>query len=135
LGNGFYKLAGFILLGCAVTGFVLPVIPGTPFLLASAWCFARSSEKWHQWLLASELFGPVIRNWEENRCISLRTKIVALVSMLIVGGSSVIFGVSNPWLRGMALGLIAIGTVTVLSIRTCPAESMALEDSPESTKG
>ncbi len=114
-----YLLMGFLLLALAGLGFILPVLPGTPFLLLAAWCFARSSEKWHQWLLNNELFGPVIRNWEENRCISLRSKIVALVSMLVVGGASIVFGVDDLWLRGLAVILIATGTVTVLSIKTC----------------
>ncbi|MFT5134638.1 MAG: uncharacterized membrane protein YbaN (DUF454 family) [Gammaproteobacteria bacterium] len=114
-----YLLLGFLFVALAGLGFILPVLPGTPFLLLAAWCFARSSEKWHQWLLESELFGPVIQNWEENHCISLRTKIVAMVSMLVVGGASIIFGVDELWLMGLSAILIATGTVTVLSIKTC----------------
>ena len=114
-----YILLGFFFVSLAGLGFVLPVLPGTPFLLLAAWCFARSSEKWHQWLLQSELFGPVIQNWEENRCISLRAKITALLSMFLVGGASIVFGVDDPWLRALAVLLILIGTLTVLSIKTC----------------
>ena len=114
-----YILLGFVFLALAALGFILPVLPTTPFVLLSAWFFARSSEKWHQWLLESELFGPVIHNWETNRCISLRTKVVAIASMLLVGGASIIYGVEQAWLRGLALVLIAIGAVTVLSIKTC----------------
>ncbi len=114
-----YKPLGFLFLGLAILGVLLPVLPGTPFLLLSAWFFARSSEKWHQWLLRSELFGPMIRNWEENRCISLRTKVVAILSMLGAGGASVVFAVQDTWIRVFALCLMAVGAVTVLSIRTC----------------
>jgi uncharacterized membrane protein YbaN (DUF454 family) len=39
---------------------VLPLLPATPFVLLAAACFARSSEKWHRWLLASATFGPMI---------------------------------------------------------------------------
>lgn len=118
-----FLLFGFIFVGVAGLGFILPVLPGTPFLLLAAWCFARSSERWHQWLLNSALFGPVIRNWEENRCISLRTKTVAISSMLVVGGASIIFGVNEPMLKLLAAGLITVGAVTVLSINTCPGVS------------
>lgn len=114
-----YLVAGFLLVGVAALGFVLPVLPGTPFLLLAAWCFARSSERWHQWLLNSELFGPVIRNWEENRCISRKTKVVAIGSMLVVGGTSVFLALDNNWLRGAAVILLIIGGATVLSIPTC----------------
>ncbi len=117
-----YKSLGFLFLFLAGLGFVVPVLPGTPFLLLSAWFFARSSEKWHEWLLNSELFGPIIHNWEANRCISRRTKIVAIFSMFVAGGASIIFGVEDMRLRIAAVVLMAIGTATILMIRTCPAE-------------
>lgn len=121
-----YITFGFVFLGLAGLGFVLPVLPGTPFLLAAAWCFARSSERWHAWLLASDLFGPIIRNWETNRCISRRTKIVAIASMLLVGSSSIVFGVDGVRPRVAAGLLITLGAITVLVIPTCrrpPTES------------
>ena len=121
--NGVYKFLGFLALGVALIGFVMPVLPGTPFLLLSAWCFARSSEKWHRWLLQSQFFGPIIRNWEANKCISLRTKVVALMIMLLVGGSSAYFTISNPWLLGLVYVLMGVGAVSILSIRTCPKTS------------
>lgn len=124
-------------MGLAGLGFVLPVLPGTPFLLAAAWCFARSSEKWHQWLLASDLFGPIIRNWEENRCISRRTKAVAISSMLLVGGASIVFGVDSNWLRALAFVLISIGSYVVLSTKTCDQEALecACLDDPDISSG
>lgn len=130
MSTGFYKFLGFLLVGLAALGFVLPVLPGTPFLLGAAWCFARSSEKWHRWLLESDLFGPVIRNWEERRCISLRTKIVALSSMVLVGGTSVIFGVEVTWLRVVAIILMAVGSVAVLSLETCQDCRKEADDAP-----
>jgi uncharacterized membrane protein YbaN (DUF454 family) len=118
-----YKLLGFLFLGLATLGLVLPVLPTTPFLLLSAWLFARSSEKWHRWLLANAVFGPMIRNWEQERCISCRTKIAALTLMVVVGGSSVWLAVEDWRWRSAALILMAIGAVTVLSLRTCPQPS------------
>ena len=57
-----YKLLGFICLALGALGLFLPIVPTTPFVLLAAWCFARSSEKWHARLLRSELFGPMIRS-------------------------------------------------------------------------
>jgi uncharacterized membrane protein YbaN (DUF454 family) len=117
-----YKPLGFLFLGLALLGILLPILPGTPFLLLSAWFFARSSEKWHQRLLRSELFGPLINNWEQNRCISGRTKVVAMVSMLLAGSASVLFGVESLELKVAGLLLMSVGTATLLSIKTCPQE-------------
>ena len=117
----FYKPLGFLFLGLAILGVFLPILPGTPFLLLSAWFFARSSETWHRRLLQHELSGPMIRNWEQNRCIAWRTKVVALATMLLAGGASVLFGVQQTWLKLLGLGLLAVGTTVVLRIKTCEA--------------
>ncbi len=117
----FYKPLGFLFLGLAILGVVLPLLPGTPFLLLSAWFFARSSEKWHQWLLAHEVSGPMIRNWEERRCMSRRTKMVALGTMLVAGGFSVGFAVQATWLKITGVCLLAIGSTVVLRIKSCEA--------------
>ncbi len=115
----FYKPLGFLFLLLAALGVLLPVLPGTPFLLLSAWFFARSSEYWHQRLLAHSVTGPMIRNWEDNQCMSGRAKAVALVSMLGAGGFSVVFAVDALWLKMLGVGLLSIGSAVVLSIKTC----------------
>ena len=114
-----YKALGFLFLGLAIIGIPMPILPTTPFLLLSAWFFARSSEKWHQWLLGSELFGPLIRNWEQNRCISCRTKLGAILSMLFAGGASIVFVVQDMNIRYAAMALMVIGAVTIVRIKTC----------------
>ena len=114
-----YKPLGFLFLALGLAGVVLPVLPSTPFVLLAAWFFARSSERWHAWLLASELFGPIIRNWESKRCLSCRTKVVALVSMLVAGGASVVFALEDNRLR-IATGLLMlVGCCTILLLKTC----------------
>ena len=114
-----YKSLGLFFLALAVLGVRLRGLPTTPFLILAAWFFARSSEKWHRRLLDSKLFGPLLRDWEQQRCISLRTKIVALVSMLVAGGASVTFVMQDPVLRLVTGGFMALGCAPVVSIRTC----------------
>jgi uncharacterized membrane protein YbaN (DUF454 family) len=120
----FYKPLGFLFLVLAILGILLPVLPGTPFLLLSAWFFARSSEKWHQRLLRSEIFGPMIRSWESNRCMTLRTKVVALCSMVLAGGASLVFAVQDPVIRIAGLCLMLVGVASVLSIKTCNGKGL-----------
>jgi len=104
----------------AAAGVVLPVLPSTPFVLLAAWFFARSSEKWHRRLQDSELFGPMINNWETRRCITLRTKLIALLSMLAAGSASILFAMEGTLVRLLTAGLMTVGAAVVLSIRTCP---------------
>jgi uncharacterized membrane protein YbaN (DUF454 family) len=90
-----YKPLGLLFLGLGVLGIALPILPSTPFVLLAAWFFAQSSERWHRKLLDSDLFGPMIRNWERNRCISLRTKLVGLGAMLLAGSASITFAIDE----------------------------------------
>ncbi|MEM1152983.1 MAG: YbaN family protein [Pseudomonadota bacterium] len=114
-----YKPLGFLFLALGVLGIALPLLPTTPFVLLAAWFFARSSERWHQRLLDSDMFGPMIRNWEQNRCVSCRSKIVAIVSMLAVGGASMIFALDSAVLRLATAALLAVGCATLLLLKTC----------------
>jgi uncharacterized membrane protein YbaN (DUF454 family) len=114
-----FRLLGFLFLGTGILGIFLPLLPATPFVLLAAACFARSSEKWHRWMLASETFGPMIRNWEQKRCVSCRVKGIAVASMVLVGGYSIVFAVEGTAWKVMGAALVATGLVTVLSLNTC----------------
>lgn len=115
-----YKPLGLLFLALGAAGLVLPVLPTTPFVLLAAWFFANSSEEWHRRLLESELFGPMIRNWESNRCISLRTKLVGLLAMLVAGSASIVLAITDPVLKGVTALLMTVGAVTLMLIKTCP---------------
>ena len=108
----------FLLLGGI--GVVLPLLPTTPFVLLAAACFARSSPRMHRWLINSELFGPMLLDWDANRCVSYKVKALSLCMMAIVGGVSIWFFVPVGWPKYVGAGLVGLGCLTVLSLKTCP---------------
>lgn len=110
---------GFLFLGIGALGVVLPLLPATPFVLLSAACFARSSERWHGWMLANETFGPMIRNWESHSCISRRIKLIGILSMIFVGGFSIFYAVESPRLQIAGGIMLTIGFITISLIPTC----------------
>lgn len=116
---------GVLFLVVGAVGAVLPLLPTTPFVLLAAGCFAKSSPRMHAWLLRSELFGPVLRNWEQNRCMPRRARRISLLMMLLVGGSSVAFFVPGLWLKLAGVVLIATGCAVVLRIPVCECEDCA----------
>ncbi len=76
------KAVGLVSLGLGFAGLVLPLLPTTPFILLSGWCFARSSPHWHKWIHEHREFGPLIENWQRDRSVSLRHKLVAALIIL-----------------------------------------------------
>jgi uncharacterized membrane protein YbaN (DUF454 family) len=105
----FFVAAGFLALILAVLGVVLPVLPSTPFVLLAAACFARSSERFHNWLLSHRVAGPVIREWQEHRAMPPGAKRWAYLLMGISFGIS-IYVVPSLWHRLMLGGIaIALG--------------------------
>ena len=101
-----FLVLGSIFVALATLGVVLPLLPTTPFLLLAAACYARSSSRFHTWLLTNRIFGPTIRQWQESRSIALRTKFIAIFMLVATLGSSVVFFVP---LWPVKLLLIAVG--------------------------
>ncbi len=64
-----FAACGVLALVLGIIGIVLPLLPTTPFLLLAAWCFARSSDRLHQWLHNHPSFGVILTNWHEHRGI------------------------------------------------------------------
>lgn len=104
---------GMIALGLGIAGVVLPVLPTTPFVLLAAACFARGSQRFHDWLLAHPLFGPIIIEWNEYGSIPWRTKIVAIVLMSTTLTVSIVFFIEPRWLQA-ALALLGMLLATWL---------------------
>jgi uncharacterized membrane protein YbaN (DUF454 family) len=113
-----YKLLGFLSLALGIVGAFLPVLPTTCFILLSAWCFTKSSPKWHKRLLDNPVFGESLRHWETHRCIPAKARFIAIGSMLTGGGISLLF-INSIVLQGILVLLIAIGIYSVQSIKQC----------------
>lgn len=92
-------VAGIAFVGLGILGAFLPVLPTTPFMLLAAACFARSSPRFHQWLLRHRTFGPIVSEWERHRAIPYRTKIWAIVLMSATLAVSIAFFVKPLWLK------------------------------------
>lgn len=74
-------ILGFICLGISFLGTILPGIPWSTPAVGAAYCFAKSSERWHNWIINHKLFGPFIRNWNEKRIFPTYAKLAMVLTM------------------------------------------------------
>ncbi|MTB65962.1 DUF454 family protein [Providencia sp. wls1943] len=96
---------GWIAVGLAFLGAILPVMPTTCFLLLAAWCFSRSSPRFHNWLLYRSWFGGYLRHWQAHRALPKGVKPKAMTLIVITFAFS-IWVVSYGWLKiGLFLGM------------------------------
>ena len=113
LKKGIYLIVGTISLAAGIVGIFLPVLPTTPFILLSAWCFFRSSSKIYNWVISNERFGPTVENYQEGRGITKPTKVKAIVMMWLTITASIYLTIRNMYLIAF-LYLIAIGVTIYL---------------------
>lgn len=95
---------GWLAIVLGTLGIVLPLLPTTPFVLLAAWCFARSSPRFHHWLLWRSPFGRYIRHWQQHRAMPPGAKGRAMLLIVITFAIS-IYMVNLLWVR-IGLGLM-----------------------------
>jgi len=109
---------GTIFLALGVVGVVVPGLPTTPFLLLSAACYVRSSERLYTWLLNHKVFGKIIRDFRETKSISLRSKVISITAMWGMILLSIFVFIENKAVEITISALGAAGTLALLLIPT-----------------
>ncbi|WP_162842967.1 YbaN family protein [Neisseria animalis] len=82
----FFWCCGSLALALGIIGIFLPVLPTTPFVLLAAACWAKASPRFHRWLYRHHYFGPMVQNWQRNRAVPRRAKILAVGMMTLSCG-------------------------------------------------
>lgn len=109
---------GFVSIGLAILGIFLPILPTTPFLLLSAYLFAKSSEKWNKWLLSTKYFGKIIRDYHEQKGVSLGIKIYSLSLLWVTIGITVYFFLSHLLLDLLIILIAIVVSYHILRLKT-----------------
>jgi uncharacterized protein len=120
--NGLLVAAGVMCVGLGILGMFLPLLPTTPFLLLSAFCFARGSDRLYQKLLNHRVCGKYINNYRNGVGFTIREKVTALTVLWL----SIVNG---AWWLGdriwMKVLLAAVGcgvTIYLVRIKTNSGE-------------
>jgi len=79
-----YLSVGWLGLGMAVAGVILPILPTTPMLLVAVWAFGRSSPELAEKIRNHRVFGPPVRDWQDHGVISATAKMLAITVMTLM---------------------------------------------------
>ncbi len=108
---------GWLSVVLGVVGIFLPVLPTTPFLLLAAGCFARSSERFYNWLVNHPKLGPWIRDYLEGNGIPLKGKVYA-IGLMWLSISFSCYLVPMFWARAFMLTSAVCVTIYILRQKT-----------------
>jgi uncharacterized membrane protein YbaN (DUF454 family) len=111
-----WLVTGLVCVGLGAIGMVLPILPTTPFLLAAAACFCKSSARLYNWLISNRWFGEYIRNYKEGKGITMKTKIIALTVLWVTIGVSTIFILSHLLPPSLVLPMQLIMVVIAVGV-------------------
>ncbi len=112
-----FLIIGILAILLGSLGIFLPVLPTTPFLLLGAYCFSKSSEKFHKALLENKIFGQYIKDYQEKKGISLKNKIIAILTLLISISFS-FFKISSPHLKIFLIVVLVAVSYHILKLKT-----------------
>ena len=105
-----YITLGCIGLALGAVGAVLPLLPAFPFLLLAAVCFAKSSQKLHNWVLSTKLYQNNLATFVKGQGMTWKTKIRIMVTVTVL--MTIGFFVMNQ----IVVGQIVLGCVWLFHI-------------------
>lgn len=123
-------ILGCIGLGLGALGAVLPLMPAFPFLLLAAFCFAKSSEKLHNWFVSTKLYKNNLESYVKGEGMTLKTKIRIMITVTLLMS----FGFTVMLLKAVYIPCIVLAAIWVLhiiyfilSVKTIEEENMNVE--------
>lgn len=102
-----FFVAGLVFVGLGIAGYILPVMPGTIFLILAAGCFARSSRRLEAWIENHPKYGPTVVAWRRHGAIPRKAKYLSIGMMAL---SFVVVAIAHPppeWFWATAAVLLA----------------------------
>jgi uncharacterized membrane protein YbaN (DUF454 family) len=111
---------GWLAIAGGVIGIFLPLVPTVPFLLLAVACFARSSERFHTWLVEHNHLGPLLRDYLNGAGIPRRAKTIAIGMIWVSFTASTVLFARVFWLKTLLICTAAVITLYLLYLPTAP---------------
>lgn len=80
----FYLCLGFIGLVLGAIGAVVPLLPAFPFLMLALYGFARSSDRLHNWFIATKLYKENLESFVAGKGMTKKAKVRIMITVTIL---------------------------------------------------
>jgi uncharacterized membrane protein YbaN (DUF454 family) len=117
-----FRLLGAFFLALGTAGYILPGLPGTVFILISAFFFARSSPRFYNWLMNHRVFGGWIKDFRAGRGLPGWVKVYAPMMIVAFSAASIyVWARRGTWWAVAATFIVAAyGVYYILKQPTRP---------------
>jgi uncharacterized membrane protein YbaN (DUF454 family) len=92
-------VVGTLSLILGVIGIFVPLLPTVPFILLASYCYAKSSDKFHRWLMNNRWVGKMIREYQAGRGVPLPAKVFSVILLWSVMGYTILTVVESPLMK------------------------------------
>ena len=120
---------GWISIVGGIVGLFLPLVPTIPFLLLAVFCFSRSSERFHTWLVEHKHLGPMLKDYLIHVGIPFKAKVAAIGMIWISFPATTLLFVETFWIKVLLLS-IAAGVTAYLLLMPTPPVAKVRETKP-----
>lgn len=86
-----YFIIGMISFVLGTLGIIVPVLPTVPLYLLAVMCWAKSSTRFHQWLVNSNLYQKHVKDFVDKTGITMKKKVKIVLTTLVVMGIGYVF--------------------------------------------
>lgn len=114
----FWLIMGFIFVGVGIIGYLTPMMPGLVFFLMATYCFAKGSRKFLRMLISNKVVGQQILDFKRGKGMTVKTKIIAIATMLVSMFISAFFLVKVYWVKWAICITAAVVVVIILRQKT-----------------
>jgi uncharacterized membrane protein YbaN (DUF454 family) len=107
---------GWLWVGIAFIGVVLPGIPTTGPILLAAFFFSKSSDRFDHWLVSNRFFGGIVRDWRAGNGFTVKAKTIAVIAIFASFTITTLWFTTNPYAR-LAMWLLAAAIASYVVTR------------------
>lgn len=108
--KAFFVVLGCLSLGIGAIGAVLPILPTVPFLMLAAFCFAKNSDKLHNWFISTKLYKKNLESFVQGKGMTMKTKVRIMVTVTIL------MSVGFIMMHAVPVGRIILGFVWLFHV-------------------